>query len=242
MKQPSYSRIHKTHDFDDTRSLNDDSGSDPGESLVDHRRRGKTWDKDEGDYDQHLVAERPGQLCPWRRLCSSPWLQGILNLVLILVILGLLFERRGPATTTTASTTITTPVTTEFEGNGDLTGFIPPAGQQIKMFVPNMSFVPENGSEFFTREVQEMWLSLVPRMYFVDSREAEISSRAVGDKSILLTIGIAGLGYLNIKEPKKYDNLPHPLEGYGNKTVFTTSVTHQLRMLLFPFPSGLLER
>lgn len=182
MKQPSYSRIHHTNDFDDTRTLNEDAGSDAGETLVDHRRREKTWDDDEGDHDHHVGARRPAQQCLWRRRCSSPWLQGILNVVLMLVVLCLLLERRAPATTT-VSTTTTTPVTTEFEGNGDLTGFIPPMGQQIKMFVPNMSFVPENGSEFFTREVQKMWLSLVPRMCFVDGREAEVSSRAVGDES-----------------------------------------------------------
>lgn len=39
-----------------------------------------------------------------------------------------------------------------------------------------------------------------------------------------------GLGYLKVSDPSRYDNLPHPLEGYDD-TVFTTSVTHQLHCL-----------
>lgn len=39
-----------------------------------------------------------------------------------------------------------------------------------------------------------------------------------------------GLGYLQVKDPSRYNNLPYPLEGY-NGTVFTTSLTHQLQCL-----------
>jgi hypothetical protein len=40
-----------------------------------------------------------------------------------------------------------------------------------------------------------------------------------------------GLGYLEMKEPGLYSNLPHPLNNFPNATVFTTSMTHQLHCL-----------
>lgn len=75
--------------------------------------------------------------------------------------------------------------------------------QQIKTFVPDLGFAPENASEFFTPEVQQKWLDMVPR----------------------------GLGYVKVDDPSRYNNLPHPLVGYNGSTVFTTSVTHQLHCL-----------
>lgn len=65
--------------------------------------------------------------------------------------------------------------------------------------------MPENGSEFFTEEVRQKWLGIVPK----------------------------GLGYVEVHDPSKYDNLPtRPLEGPNIKnTVYTTSVTHQLHCL-----------
>lgn len=35
--------------------------------------------------------------------------------------------------------------------------------QQIVTFKPDPGFVPENASEFFTDEVHQKWLDLVPR-------------------------------------------------------------------------------
>lgn len=77
--------------------------------------------------------------------------------------------------------------------------------QQIKTFVPDLGFVPENGTEFFTEEVRQKWLGIVPK----------------------------GLGYVEVHDPSMYDNLPlRPLEGPGiANTVYTTSVTHQLHCL-----------
>jgi hypothetical protein len=43
-----------------------------------------------------------------------------------------------------------------------------------------------------------------------------------------------GLGYVQVKDPEKHDNLPTPLQGEfipPNMTVFTTSMTHQLHCL-----------
>lgn len=74
--------------------------------------------------------------------------------------------------------------------------------QQIKTFVPDLTYFPENGSDFFTEEVKKKWLDLVPK----------------------------GLGYVKVDDRSGYDNLPHPLQGYS-KAVFTTSMTHQLHCL-----------
>ncbi|CAJ2506774.1 Uu.00g079600.m01.CDS01 [Anthostomella pinea] len=90
-----------------------------------------------------------------------------------------------------------------FEGAGDVTGFAPQFSQQVKSFSPDPGFVPENMSEFFSEETRKKWLDLVPK----------------------------GLGYLDIKNPKDYDNLPTPLDQFTHQFVVTTSMTHQLHCL-----------
>ena len=48
----------------------------------------------------------------------------------------------------------------------------------------------------------------------------------------LIANGLAGgLGYVQVKDPSLYDNLPRPIHDYVNHTVFTTSMTHQLHCL-----------
>ncbi|KAI1878146.1 uncharacterized protein JN550_000328 [Neoarthrinium moseri] len=89
------------------------------------------------------------------------------------------------------------------EGAGDVTGFAPQFSQKIVTFSPDPMFVPENTSEFWSDEVRQKWLGLVPK----------------------------GLGYLNIEHPEKYRDLPATLVGYKGKYVVTTSMTHQLHCL-----------
>ncbi|KAK9418734.1 hypothetical protein SUNI508_07754 [Seiridium unicorne] len=91
----------------------------------------------------------------------------------------------------------------KLEGAGDVSGFAPRFTQKIVTFQPDPLFVPENGSEFFTRVVRQKWLDIVPK----------------------------GLGYLDVKNPEKYQDLPQKLEGYKGKYVVTTSMTHQLHCL-----------
>ncbi|KAF2267867.1 hypothetical protein CC78DRAFT_576410 [Lojkania enalia] len=91
----------------------------------------------------------------------------------------------------------------QYEFAGDLTGFAPRFSQQIVSFKPDPRFVPENASAFWDQETQGAWLSIVPE----------------------------GLGYVHVKDPARYDNLPHPIHDYPNKAVFTTSMTHQLHCL-----------
>ncbi|KAF2190988.1 hypothetical protein K469DRAFT_732514 [Zopfia rhizophila CBS 207.26] len=90
-----------------------------------------------------------------------------------------------------------------YEFAGDLTGFAPKFSQQITTFKPDHRFAPENASAFWDGETQDAWLSIVPK----------------------------GLGYVLVEDPERYDNLPHPIHDYPNKTVFTTSMTHQLHCL-----------
>ncbi|KAI0128578.1 hypothetical protein BJ170DRAFT_622196 [Xylariales sp. AK1849] len=91
----------------------------------------------------------------------------------------------------------------ELVGAGDMTGFAPRFSQKIVTFQPDPMFLPENGSEFWSAEVRQKWLSIVPK----------------------------GLGYLHIKNPDQYHDLPTKLEGYNGKYVVTTSMTHQLHCL-----------
>ncbi|KAF2006925.1 hypothetical protein P154DRAFT_558871 [Amniculicola lignicola CBS 123094] len=90
-----------------------------------------------------------------------------------------------------------------YELTGDLTGFAPTFSQQIVTFKPDPVFAPDNITEFWSNETQNAWLSIVPK----------------------------GLGYIQIKNPKSYDNLPHPIHDYPSQTVYTTSMTHQLHCL-----------
>lgn len=75
--------------------------------------------------------------------------------------------------------------------------------QQIVSFKADPVFAPENASEFWSKETQQAWLDIVPE----------------------------GLGYVEVKEPARYSNLPKPIHDYPNQTVFTTSMTHQLHCL-----------
>lgn len=91
-----------------------------------------------------------------------------------------------------------------WEGAGDLTGFAPEFSQKIVTFTPDPGFMPENASEFFTDATKNKWIDLVP----------------------------PGLGYVNIVDPGRYDNLPTKLNDYEDDDyVATTSMTHQLHCL-----------
>ncbi|GAB1312805.1 Oxidase ustYa [Madurella fahalii] len=123
-------------------------------------------------------------------VCSAlTSIRSLLDTVLLLVILGLVMDRQWQKSPS-------------FEIGGDITGFAPTIPQQIKTFVPDPMFIPEQGSEFFTEAVRSSWLSIVPR----------------------------GLGYVRINNTKEYNNLPNRLQFYPEST-FTTSVTHQLHCL-----------
>ncbi|KAM7207792.1 protein of unknown function (DUF3328) domain containing protein [Naviculisporaceae sp. PSN 640] len=147
--------------------------------------------------DEFEQSEKGWQREAKKSKCAGFWaiitsFRSILDSILLIVILYLLVDRRGRQE----------PKTAEFEFAGDLTGFAPRFSQQIKTFVPDHGFIPENSSEFFSEEVQNRWKGIVPR----------------------------GLGYVLVNDTSPYNNLPRKLETYPDST-FTTSVTHQLHCL-----------
>ena len=74
---------------------------------------------------------------------------------------------------------------------------------QITTFEINQTFAPYNTSDFFKPEVLRAWNELIP----------------------------IGMGFQHIKRPELYHDLPTPIIWDQNKTVFTTSMTHQLHCL-----------
>jgi hypothetical protein len=65
-------------------------------------------------------------------------------------------------------------------------------------------YARDNTSEFFTDEVLHAWNDLMPR----------------------------GMGFVWVNDTEKYHDLPTPVEWDEGKTVFTTSMTHQLHCLV----------
>ncbi|KAF2852749.1 hypothetical protein T440DRAFT_466332 [Plenodomus tracheiphilus IPT5] len=145
------------------------------------------WDPER---DGDVSVRPPRRKTTWRRISAHRW---ILDTTLLLVILGLLVEKRQPS--------YEKPTT--FELLGDVTSFMPSFSQRMVRFRPEGIFAPEDAETFFGNETQEAWLGIVP----------------------------AGLGYVNVKNASNYSNLPQPIHDYPSKSVFTTSVTHQLHCL-----------
>ncbi|KAK9772046.1 hypothetical protein AB5N19_11667 [Seiridium cardinale] len=90
-----------------------------------------------------------------------------------------------------------------YDFGGDITGWSPKFSEQITTFVHEEEYAPYNTSEFFKPEVLDKWNKLMP----------------------------LGMGFQLIDDPKKYHDLPHPIEWDEGTTVFTTSMTHQLHCL-----------
>ncbi|KAI1084738.1 hypothetical protein F5B20DRAFT_219417 [Whalleya microplaca] len=84
----------------------------------------------------------------------------------------------------------------------DLTGVGPRFSQQITTFQRDESYAPNNTAEFFTDEVLQRWNDLMPK----------------------------GMGFVWVNDTQKYHDLPTPIM-WPDKTVFTTSATHQLHCL-----------
>ncbi|KAH7368857.1 hypothetical protein B0T11DRAFT_67868 [Plectosphaerella cucumerina] len=87
---------------------------------------------------------------------------------------------------------------------GDLTGVSPSFPQQIKTFTPDYEgkYAPNDTSLFFTNETLNNWNELMPY----------------------------GMGFQWVNDTHRYHDLPTPIV-WPDKTVFTTSITHQLHCL-----------
>ncbi|KAI1811879.1 hypothetical protein GGS20DRAFT_592426 [Poronia punctata] len=84
----------------------------------------------------------------------------------------------------------------------DFTGVGPKFSSKITTFVPDESYAPNDTAEFFTDEVLDRWNKLMP----------------------------LGMGFVWVNGTEKYHDLPTPIM-WPEKTVFTTSATHQLHCL-----------
>lgn len=142
-----YARVRSGEQAD----LHDDSSTDVDELSASRQLEDKRY-----NWDEYSHAPPPQRQSRWRQCCSSMLLQGLLNTILLVLVLALLLDRRWHQNRYG-----------QLEGSGDITGFIPPASQQIKTFVPDMAFTPENGSDFFSEAVKKKWLSIVPSMHTI---------------------------------------------------------------------------
>ncbi|ROV88752.1 hypothetical protein VMCG_10071 [Cytospora schulzeri] len=95
------------------------------------------------------------------------------------------------------------PLRDQWQLLGDMTGVGPRFPQRLTRFEYDISYAPMNTSEFFTDEVLDKWNHLMPK----------------------------GMGFQRVNDTHKYHDLPKPIDWDEGKTVFTTSVTHQLHCL-----------
>ncbi|KAF2965205.1 hypothetical protein GQX73_g8345 [Xylaria multiplex] len=84
----------------------------------------------------------------------------------------------------------------------DFTGVGPKFSSKITTFVRDESYAPNDTAEFFSDEVLDQWNKLMP----------------------------VGMGFVWVNDTEKYHDLPTPIM-WPEKTVFTTSATHQLHCL-----------
>jgi hypothetical protein len=183
-------------------------------ALHDEDARSESSSTEVEDWDTESHEKLRSKRTVWAKLRAWKWL---LDTSLLLVILGLLLDRQWKSH----------PKTPAFELAGDITGFAPKFSQQIVQFKPDPVFTPENASEFWSNETQRAWLDIVPGMSFHPTSCLHPVT-PTNNNSLLPT---EGLGYVLVKDPQKYNNLPHPIHDYPGHTVYTTSVTHQLHCL-----------
>lgn len=103
-----------------------------------------------GDWEvEEAVQRRRRKKTVRRKLKGYRW---VLDTALLLVIVGLLVEKRWQ----------THAKSHQFELAGDLTGFAPRFSQQIVSFKPDPVFAPEDAMQFWSNETQHAWLNIVP--------------------------------------------------------------------------------
>ncbi|KAK2061438.1 hypothetical protein LY76DRAFT_603285 [Colletotrichum caudatum] len=183
-----YSDVHPEAELCD-----DSSMTDVSVSLLSDDGEGKQWNR--ADVEHGTRTTQPSRCA--RALDFFRRWRWLVDTLMLLVIIGLLLERKAGLETTALRDKRLEPV-------GDLTGFAPEFTQQITTFHPTTDFVPDDPKKLFTNaSIQENWLSIVPR----------------------------GLGYVVMNDTEAHGNLPVPLPEFAPRTVFTTSMTHQLHCL-----------
>lgn len=86
----------------------------------------------------------------------------------------------------------------------------------------DQSYAPDNTSEFFTEEVLQKWNHLMP-----STLPTTIQFWLSVYTNKILT---EGMGFVWVNDTHRYHDLPTPVD-WPDKTVFTTSMTHQLHCL-----------
>jgi hypothetical protein len=103
-----------------------------------------------GEYDvEDSVQPKRRKKTVWKRVKGYRW---ILGTALLLVIVGLLVEKRWQRHTKGHL----------YELARDITGFAPTFSQQIVSFKRDPVFAPEDPTEFWSNATQHAWLSIVP--------------------------------------------------------------------------------
>ena len=229
-------------------SLHDDGDAADDESATTLMSHG---DDDDWRKERTITKQRPARTAKlW--ICATS-ASGLLNTILLLVVLVLLVDRRQQNQKQDSG---------QQETTGDLTGFAPRCKHQLEIrswhtfstMVPDsLSAQSPNRSPPSSR-IRRLFPKTLPSSSPTLSTKDGFPSYLVSsgiflllealDSLSLLTYSITeGLGYLEVKRPERYNNLPTPLTQYPNRTVFTTSMTHQLHCLVsdvptkIPFPS-----
>ena len=153
---PAFAPHKSTHDvsimaFATNNPLKPDQRYDALRNTDDHSDSSTEVD----DWDtEDAVRPRRRRKTVWKRLKGYRW---VLDTALLLVIVGLLVEKRWQKHAKSH----------QYELAGDITGFAPTFSQQIASFKPSSVFAPEDAAEFWSNETQHAWLSIVPGMCII---------------------------------------------------------------------------
>lgn len=198
---------HEDESDDDDLDLSADLGRHSSSSTeVDESLVGGKNNKSQNHHDQldrHLARQQRDQMRRRRslRACIGTWARWGLDTILLLAILGLVVRQQKMAASSSSAAANNGPARL-LDFGGDFTGVGPRVSQQITRFTSDPSYAPMNTSEFFTDAVLQKWNHLMP----------------------------VGMGFVWVNDTHRYHDLPTPID-WPDKTVFTTSVTHQIHCL-----------
>ncbi|EPE05444.1 hypothetical protein F503_02183 [Ophiostoma piceae UAMH 11346] len=166
------------------------------------------WSGDD-EMDRHLAQKnRHGHRRRSLRASIVSWGRWALDTVLLLAILALLVKQQKSDSSSSSSRSGLLQgakqayPADEWDFGGDFTGVGPRVSKQIVKFKSDQSYAPMNSSEFFTETTLQKWNQLMP----------------------------VGMGFVWVNDTHRYHDLPTPID-WPDKTVFTTSVTHQIHCL-----------
>lgn len=159
------------------------------------------WKEGHDELDRHLARQQRAQQRRRRSLRACIGTWARWGLDTVLLLAILGLVVRQQKMTSSSSTSPSSPARL-LDFGGDFTGVGPRVSQQITRFTSDPSYAPMNTSEFFTEPVLQKWNHLMP----------------------------VGMGFVWVNDTHRYHDLPTPID-WPDKTVFTTSVTHQIHCL-----------